>query len=82
MIPVFFFAMLINFSIGCFCGWICGRTKREVLDEEEKLDIYCAAWQDSIYNILQEYDDRYYIKERALDGFKEFQSHYKKAGPH
>lgn len=65
-------------GIGFFCGWIRGRIKREELDEREKQKIYCAGWEDSIYNILDEYDKRYYSHKRAMEGFKEFQSLYKK----
>lgn len=82
MIPMFLSTILINFCVGYFCGWIRGRLKRNILDEKEKQDIYCAGWEDSIYNLIEEYDRQYYIKQRAIEGFKEFQCSYKKVEPH
>jgi len=80
MLVLFF--VIFQFCIAFAFGWFRGNMKRFELDEKEKLDLYCAGWRDSIYNILGEYDDQYYFKERALDGFKEFQSSFKKVEPH
>lgn len=74
--------IISQLCIGYAFGWFRGNDARRELDEKEKLDIYCAGWRDSIYNIVGEYDDRLYFRERAVDGYKEFQSSFKKVEPH
>lgn len=82
MVTLYVLFILSQFLVGFALGWLRGHAKRQELEEKEKLDLYCAGWRDSIYNILGEYNENYYFKERAVDGFKEFQSAGKKPEPH
>ena len=79
---VVLFSSIACMSIGYFLGWVRGRISARTAEKRQRRKIYCAGWHDGLFYAIGEYDPRYYIEQRALEGFEEYESFTQKPKSH